>query len=318
MECPEPDVSRFTLRQLEYLVAVGETGSIARAAERLNVSSPSISSAIAQLEEVFGIPLFVRQHAQGLSLTQGGRQVRDQARRVLEQAAALTDIATDVAGTAQGPLAVGCLVTFAQLVLPKLRRDFEAAYPSIRIRQSELNQAELFSAIRRSDIDIALTYDLDVPADLQFTGLVRLRPFALVQAGHDLARQNDVPLDDLVELPMVLLDLPISTDYFLSLFATCDRAPRIAERTRDMAVMRSLVGNGFGYSIANVRPQSDIAPDGGQLVCVPIAGAVRSLRMGLLTAQGAEKSRTVRAFIDFARDQVDKGAFRGIGGEPIS
>ena len=49
---------RFTLRQLDYLVAVGEAGSIAGAAERLNVSSPSISAAIAQLEAEFGLPLF--------------------------------------------------------------------------------------------------------------------------------------------------------------------------------------------------------------------------------------------------------------------
>ena len=84
---------RFTLRQLEYLVAVGDTGSIARAAERLNVSTPSISSAITQLEDVFGVSLFVRQHAQGLSVTPGGRRVLDQARRVLEEAASITDIA---------------------------------------------------------------------------------------------------------------------------------------------------------------------------------------------------------------------------------
>ncbi|MFD1809219.1 LysR family transcriptional regulator [Gemmobacter lanyuensis] len=47
---------RFSLRQLEYLVAVGEAGSIAQAAERVNVSSPSISAAISQLEEAFGLP----------------------------------------------------------------------------------------------------------------------------------------------------------------------------------------------------------------------------------------------------------------------
>ncbi|MEM6375272.1 MAG: LysR family transcriptional regulator [Pseudomonadota bacterium] len=311
-------MSRYTLRQLEYLVAVGETGSIARAAERLHVSSPSISSAITQLEEAFGIPLFVRQHAQGLSLTQGGRRVHDQARRVLAEAAALGDIASDVAGRAEGPLAVGCLVTFAQLVLPRLRCDFEAAYPSVRIRQSELNQAELFDAIRRSDIDIALTYDLDIPADLRFTGLVRLRPFAVLPAAHKLADRAEIALEELVDLPMVLLDLPISTDYFLSLFAASSHMPRIAERTRDMAVMRSLVGNGFGFSIVNVKPQSDIAPDGGHLVCVPIAGKVRSLRMGLLVAQGAEKSRNVRAFMEFARDQMVRGGFEGIGGEPVT
>ena len=60
---------RFTLRQLEYLVAVGEAGSVAKAAEQTNVSSPSISAAISQLEQEFGIQLFIRQHAQGLSLT---------------------------------------------------------------------------------------------------------------------------------------------------------------------------------------------------------------------------------------------------------
>ncbi len=55
---------RFTLRQLEYLVAVGETGSIAAASERVKVSSPSISAAISQLEQEFGLQLFVRRHAQ--------------------------------------------------------------------------------------------------------------------------------------------------------------------------------------------------------------------------------------------------------------
>ena len=78
---------RFTFRQLEYLVAVGDTGSIARASENLNVSSPSISSAISQLEEELGISLFVRQHAQGLSTTKGGCRVIDQAKRVLKEAA---------------------------------------------------------------------------------------------------------------------------------------------------------------------------------------------------------------------------------------
>ena len=65
---------RFTLRQLEYFVAVGEAGSIAAASERINISPPSISAAVAQLEAEFGIELFVRQHAQGLSLTPGGRR----------------------------------------------------------------------------------------------------------------------------------------------------------------------------------------------------------------------------------------------------
>ena len=308
---------RYTFRQLEYFVAVGETGSIARASERINVSSPSISSAISQLEQEFGLPLFVRQHAQGLSLTQAGRQMLEQARLVLREAGALMDIAGDITGSVRGPMSVGCLLTFAQLVLPTLRRGFEERYPEVRLRQHEMNQVELFSALRRSEIDVALTYDLDLPADLQFTALRLLPPIALMGASHPLADQSEVSVDALSAHPMVLLDLPLSADYFLSLFDEVGEKPVIAERTRDMAVMRSMVGNDFGYSIANVRPLSDTSPDGNPVRVVPISGNARALRMGLLTAQDVNRSHAVRAFVEFAAELVQRGRLDRIGGAPL-
>ncbi|WP_333827636.1 LysR family transcriptional regulator [Pararhodobacter sp.] len=303
---------KYTLRQLEYFVAVGETGSIARASEKVNVSSPSISAAVAQLEQQFGLPLFVRQHAQGLSLTQAGREMLAQARVVLREAHALMDIAGDIAGSVRGPMAVGCLVTFAQVVLPALRRSFEAAHPDVRMRQSELDQVEIFSALRRSEIDIALTYDLDLPADLQFTALLTLPPFVIVSAAHPLAGQGAVSIDDLTDQPMVLLDLPLSSDYFLSLFQGAGSAPRIAERTRDMAVMRSLVANGYGYSIANVRPLSDQSPDGKPLRFIPLSGPVRALRMGLLMAQDAARSNAVRALVAHSKTMLAADELPGL------
>ena len=98
---------RFTLRQLEYLVAVADCGSVALAAERVNVSSPSISAAIGQLEATFGLQLFIRRHAQGLSLTEGGRQFTATAREVLAMAGRLTDTAAEITGRVAGPLTVG-------------------------------------------------------------------------------------------------------------------------------------------------------------------------------------------------------------------
>ena len=65
---------RFTLRQLEYFIAVGDAGSITQAAAKVNVSPPSISTAISQLEDEFGLSLFVRKHAHGLSLTPAERR----------------------------------------------------------------------------------------------------------------------------------------------------------------------------------------------------------------------------------------------------
>ena len=308
---------RYTLRQLEYFVAVGETGSIAMAAKTVNVSSPSISAAITQLEKEFGLPLFVRRHAQGLSLTQAGRQMMDQARLVLREANSLMDLAGDISGTVRGPVAVGCLLTFAQVVLPTLRRRFETDYPEVRLRQFELNQVEIFSALRRSDIDIALTYDLDLPADLSFVPLVSLPPFAIVSDTHPLASRAEVSVEELAPHPMVLLDLPISADYFLSFFDRAGTSPIIAERTRDMAVMRSLVANGYGYSIANVRLLNTMSPDGKPLRFIPMTGPVRPLHMGYLMAPDADKSHAVHAFVELGKSLIRSGDLPGVGNSAL-
>ena len=303
--------ARFTLRQLEYFVAVGHAGSVAAAAEAVNVSSPSISAALAQLEGVLGMPLFVRRRAQGLSLTQGGRQLMAQAERVLAEAEAMMGLAGDIAGEVRGPLAVGCLLTFAQIVVPGLRRGFESLYPEVAVRQRELDQEGIFAALRRAEIDIALSYDMDIPTDLVFVPLLPLAPYAMMAPDHPLAARATVTPEELRVHPMILLDLPHSSDYFLSFF---DRAgaPLVAERTRDMAVLRSLVANGYGYSIANIRPVSGRAPDGKSLCFVPLDGPVAPMQLGLVMAKGADSVLTVRAFVEHARGYLTGGAVPGI------
>ena len=303
---------RFTLRQLEYFVAVCECGSIAVASEKVHVSSPSISAAINQLEAEFGLPLFTRQHAQGLSPTLAGRQMMAQAKKVLSEAERLNNLAGDISKTIRGPLSLGCMLTFAQVILPSLRAGFEAKYPEVICTQAELDQAELFSQLRRAEIDVALTYDLELPGDLVFQPLTELPPYALFDVNHPLAERSSVEVNELLEHPMVLLDLPFSADYFLSFFQQAKVRPNIAERTRDIAVMRSLVANGFGYSIANLRPLNDLSPDGKPLRFVPIAGDLRAMKVGLLTAQDAENVNVIRAFVDHCRQANDDGSIVGL------
>ena len=292
---------RFTLRQLEYFVAVGDAGSIALASESVNVSSPSISAAISQLEEEFGLQLFVRKHAHGLSLTQAGRQFMTQAKIVLRETESLNRLADNISGVVQGPLAVGCLLTFAQMIVPVLRREFETRYPEVSVSQVERDQSTLIEMLHRADIDVALTYDLNIPTDLTFVPLAELPPYALFGEEHPLANRSSVSVSDLLEHRMVLLDLPLSAEYFLSLFDQTKARPHVAEKTRDMNVLRSLVANNFGFSILNIRFLTDLAPDGRRLKYVPISDDVRRLRMGLLMSQGAQNVLTVQAFAEHCR-----------------
>ncbi|TGQ16824.1 MULTISPECIES: LysR family transcriptional regulator [unclassified Mesorhizobium] len=299
---------RFTLRQLEYFVAVGEAGSIAKAAEQVNVSPPSISASIAQLEAEFGVQLFVRKHSHALALTAGGRLFLKEAARLLNDADALHDIAGDIAEKVRGPLAVGCLLTFAQIVLPALRRKFEDAYPDVRVRQFERNQGQLFEMLQRGEIDAALTYDLELSQDMTFEPLIQLPAYVMLPAAHRLATRAGITPEELVDEPMVLLDLPYSREYFLSAFQGL--RPRIAERTGDIAVMRSMVANGFGYGIANMRPLNAMSPDGKLLVFVPLLGDIRPLMMGIALPNAEHRTLTVQAFIDHCRRfVVEQGVF---------
>lgn len=301
---------RFTLRQLEYFVAVGEAGSIAKAAEQVNVSPPSISASIAQLEAEFGVQLFVRKHSHGLSLTAGGRVFLKEAARLLADAEALHDIAGDIADKVRGPLAIGCLLTFAQIVLPALRLKFEQTYPDVRLRQFERDQGQLLQMLQTGEIDAALTYDLELSQDITFEPLMVLPAYAMLPADHRFAGKMALTAEDLADEPMVLLDLPFSREYFLSAFQQAGLRPNIAERTGDIALMRSMVANGFGYGIANMRPLNTMSPDGKPLVFVPLEGDIRPLTMGVLLPNAEHRTQTVQAFIDHCRRFVaEQGVF---------
>lgn len=299
---------RYTLRQLEYFVAVGETGSVTAASHQVNVSAPSISAGVSQLEEELGVKLFLRHHAQGLTPTLVGKELLAQAKRVLREAASLRDLSGDLSGSIRGPLAIGCLSTFAQIVLPGLRRCFVEQYSEVRIRQVEADQSELFSLLHQGKVDLALTYDLDLPRDLTFFPIVELPPLVALSESHPLAHLSVVSVQELAPFPMVLLDLPHSADYFLSFFIAAGLRANITERTRDMAVMRGLVANGFGYSIVNIRPMNDLAPDGKPMRFIPLSGDPRPMKMGLLMGGGMGQTQLHRAFLDHARAWIETRA----------
>ncbi|OZA82799.1 MAG: LysR family transcriptional regulator, partial [Azorhizobium sp. 39-67-5] len=218
---------RYTLRQLEYFIAAGETGSITLASERISISQPSISTAISHLEQELGVQLFVRHHAQGLSLTPVGRKLLAEAKHLVEQAEGLYAVASEATDQVRGQLSVGCMVTLAPMILPELSHGFTTAYPGAQIRHVEANQERLLDGLRRAEIDIAVTYDLQIPAGIAFTPLASLPPHVVVSEAHPFAGMSALSLKDLADEPLILLDLPISSEYFLALFLQEGIQPRI-------------------------------------------------------------------------------------------
>ncbi len=305
---------RYTLKQLSYFVAAADAGSITAAARQLHISQPSISAAIAQLESRFGLELFVRHHAQGLSLTPTGQRLLAEARHLLAQARDFHEGAIELAGGAAGDIDIGCFVTFAPMVIPGLLRSLRRAHPEIRVRLHEHDIEGLLEGLREGRFDLALTYDLNIGSDMAFEGLADVPLHAMLSAEHRFARRPAVALGDLLNEPFVLLALPGSRDYFLSLFYGLGLRPNLAHESPSFEMVRGLVANGYGYSVMHSRPVSEVALDGMRLIYRPVVEALRPTRLGLLRRRDLRERRIAALFADQCRIWfTGRGAFADRG-----
>ncbi len=303
---------QFTLKQLTYFVAAGEAGSILRAAENIHVSQPSISNAIAHLEDVFQVQLFIRHHAQGMSLTTAGSQLMDRCKTLLRDADELKSFAGKLSGQVFGSVNVGCFIPLAPIVTPGLCHGYMQSHEGVEVNVSEGNQAELLSKLKKGAIDLALTYNLQLESEIAFTPLVELKPYVLLAADHRFASKKKISLTELVEEKFILLDLPLSDAYFMSLFDSHNLKPRIHARTRHIEVQRGLVAKGYGYSLGNVRPVNQKSLDGSDLKYVPLSGFNQGLTLGIATLAMIKKTIVVDSFSEFCQQQISTEKIPGM------
>lgn len=123
----------FTLRQLQYVVAVAETLSFRKAAEKCHVSQPSLSAQIAQLEDVLGVRLFERDRRRVL-LTTVGKELVERARRLLVETDALEEAARRAGDPLSGALRLGIIPTVSPYLLPTAAPVLRKAYPRLTVQ----------------------------------------------------------------------------------------------------------------------------------------------------------------------------------------
>lgn len=293
---------RFTLKQISYFVATADTGSITLASEQVNISQPSISSAITALEEAFGIQLFIRHHAQGLSLTNEGKHFLREAKALLLQAEEVQNAASMISSRIGGTIDIGCLSTLFPLAIPELLSLFRKRHPAAKVSAQAGNQSELLDMLRNGRISLLITYDMNLPPDYEFIPLAPLSPYVFVGSTHRFARRRSITLEDLEGEEFWLLDLPISRDYFLSLFREAGVTPNIVGRYAYIDIIRSLVARGEGYSLANAQPKNQTTLDDHKLSYLALENKLRPLVYGIATLKGTRRTPTIEAFLTLCRD----------------
>ncbi|MFD0858445.1 LysR family transcriptional regulator [Roseovarius aquimarinus] len=298
----------IALRQIDYVIATADTGSTAAAARLLSVSQPSVSLAIAKVEAHLGRALFARSAGQGVVPTAFGRQKLGEFRQLRARAEqALT-------GGEQGSevLDLGVFSTLGPRYAPSLVREFEQAHPGARVRLHEGDIETLAEWLEGGQIDVALTYDFGLPSTWEVMPLADVRPYGLVPAGHRLAGRATVELAELLQDPLILMNLPHSRGYFLTLAQMNGVTPRIAYETGSVEMLRSMVANGMGVGLLATDIPHGTAYDGRAVVRLALSGTLASHRIALVRSKRLRADALSDAFCAHAAAAL-AGAHGGLG-----
>lgn len=255
-----------TLRQLELFLASAEHGSFAAAAKAVFVTPNAVSSAVTELETLFGTQLFIRRRAKGLTTTPAGKDLMSRATALLAQAQELTLSMGNVDNVPRGPVKVGCYSTLTATLVPELWSRVAQHLPEVQLDIVEGPVATLAQQLTDGHLDMMISYRVGLPMGILTEELFQISPQVALPAGHSLASQSSVALDDLEDEPLILLDLPPAGDNTLRLLHERGLRPNVIHRSTSYETVRSMVARGFGYSLFFQQTMTEVSYEGLQLI----------------------------------------------------
>lgn len=194
----------MTLTELKYIVAVAREKHFGRAAEACFVSQPTLSVAIKKLEDELEVKLFERS-ANEVSVTPLGEEIVRQAQSVLEQAAAIKEIAKRGKDPLAGPLRLGVIYTIGPYLLPDLVRQAIARTPQMPLMLQENFTVRLLEMLRTGEIDCAIMAEPFPDTGLAIAPLYDEPFLTAVPSTHPLSEHKTVQAEQLKQETMLLL-----------------------------------------------------------------------------------------------------------------
>lgn len=293
-----------TLRQLEYFVATVELGTFSAAGARYHISQSAVSLAVTDLEKALKVQLLVRRPAKGPALTGAGRELLEAARRVLAEARDLEAVGLGEGTEVSGRLVVGSFPTITPYVMGPLLEGIQRQNSRLTVELVEDSVEGLQRRLRDGSCDVAILYDLAIADGIVATPLYACRPYALLPGDHPLAGQRSVDIAQLIDEPMIMIDLPPSWEYFHGVLTRAGLSPTVRYRAGSIETVRALVGRGLGWSMLLHRPVPNLSYDGARVATPDIDGLEESVDILLARASGIRLTGRVRAFGAFCREQL--------------
>jgi DNA-binding transcriptional LysR family regulator len=289
------------LRHLVALRAVADEGSFGRAAQRLGYTQSAISQQIAALERIVGAKLIERPGGpRPVSLTEAGELLLAHAEAITARLhAAQADLAAIAAGDA-GPLRIGTYQSVGARVLPKLLREFRAAWPRIDIRLVEsADDRELVKLVESGEVDVSFVVFPLAQGPFDCVELMR-DPFVLLTSRDSpLARRDRPPtLREIAELPLIGHRSCRTTELVEDRLRTTGREAQVVFRSDDNGTVQGLVAAGVGVALV---PQLTVDASDGRIAVIHLGDRVPARLIGIAWHRDRTQSPAARAFVEAAQ-----------------
>lgn len=296
----------ITLKQMRYFLVLAEELNFSRAAERLSITQPPLSSSIALLEENLNVRLFER-NKRRVQLTQAGKGFMREARHVLNQTERACEVARSLDAGRSGYIDVGITGTMLFKGVPELVQAFMQANPGVHITLSEQSTAEQIDALVARRLDIGFVMHAGTPDKLAGEPLSDEVFACCLPSGHPLARRQSISLLELTEESFVTLVRDQSPHNYDNVINSCMKAgfyPKIRFSARQWLTVAALVASGLGVALV----PSSIASSGIKGACfLPLNDAQITSRIWCLRHQD-NRDPAVLAFFDVFLDAMGRQA----------
>lgn len=239
------------LRHLKYFIAVAEELHFGRAARRLHMAQPPLSTQIRQLEEELGVALFHRANRR-VTLTNAGEVFLEEARSIMQRVDAGVHLARRADGGHAGTLSIGYVDEAVHFVLPPLLEEFRRLYPEVTVRLQEMHSSEQEAALECRRVDFTFGYTRPASEEMGVRAVLSGDVVLAMPATHPLARRRGIDLAMFADEPFIFPvreSSPHLHDLLMSLCHEAGVVPQIAHRAEHIYSVMGLVRCGAGVSL---------------------------------------------------------------------
>jgi LysR family hydrogen peroxide-inducible transcriptional activator len=297
-------MSRPTLRQLEYLVAVADHEHVGRAAAACHVSQPSLSAQLKELERQLGTAVTERV-GRGITMTAAGSELADRARGIVRDTDDLMEAANRSTTNFIAALRLAAIPTVAPYLLPRVLPALRRHHPDAEVHLRELQTPKLTEALAIGEIDLGI---MALPVDNpDFDHMVILDdPFMVAVAPmHQLAAAEEVALDQLKGEPVLLLeDGHCLRDQALDICNQVGAADHGQIQGTSLATLCQMVAAGMGVTLLPQSAHAVEAREGTGLVVRPFRGSSPSRHLVLVWRRRAPAAPLYAALAEIMRTEL--------------